>query len=155
MNIRYARFVSATSLLVMLGCGADKVVDDAKDAAVKAAFESIKNAAEANGGTAAIVDGETTIEVTDPASPIAGAKVFVPAGAIPAGVDNAAISMQGGTLPEEQADDVKTAGPGASHVGIATSATTAISATSSGGVMEHSTTDDYWGSAYVTARRIG
>lgn len=47
-----------------------------------------------------------------------------------------------------------TAGPGASHVGIATSATTAISATSSGGVMEHSTTDAYWGGAYVTARRI-
>lgn len=44
-----------------------------------------------------------------------------------------------------------TAGPGASHVGIATSTTTAISATSSRGVMEHSTTD---GAAYVTARRL-
>jgi cell wall-associated NlpC family hydrolase len=47
-----------------------------------------------------------------------------------------------------------TAGPGASHVGIATSATTAISATSSGGVMEHSTTDAYWGGHYVGARRV-
>jgi cell wall-associated NlpC family hydrolase len=47
-----------------------------------------------------------------------------------------------------------TAGPGASHVGIATSATTAISATSSGGVMEHPTDDAYWGGSYVTARRV-
>ena len=47
-----------------------------------------------------------------------------------------------------------TAGPGASHVGVATSSTTAISATVSGGVMEHSTTDAYWGGHYVGARRI-
>ena len=46
-----------------------------------------------------------------------------------------------------------TAGPGASHVGIATSATTAVSATNAG-VMEHSTTDAYWGGHYVGARRI-
>jgi cell wall-associated NlpC family hydrolase len=46
-----------------------------------------------------------------------------------------------------------TAGPGASHVGIATSASTAISATN-GGVMEHSMTDAYWGGQYVGARRL-
>jgi cell wall-associated NlpC family hydrolase len=46
-----------------------------------------------------------------------------------------------------------TAGPGASHVGIATGATTVVSATNSG-VMEHSTTDAYWGGHYVTARRV-
>lgn len=47
-----------------------------------------------------------------------------------------------------------TAGPGASHVGIATGRTTAVSATSSGGVMEHSTTDAYWGGHFVGARRL-
>jgi cell wall-associated NlpC family hydrolase len=46
-----------------------------------------------------------------------------------------------------------TAGDGASHVGIATSATTVISATTRG-VMEHQLNDDYWGAAYVGARRI-
>ncbi|MEV4420614.1 NlpC/P60 family protein [Patulibacter sp. NPDC049589] len=46
-----------------------------------------------------------------------------------------------------------TAGAGASHVGIATSATTAISATTKG-VMEHRIDDDYWGAAYVGARRV-
>jgi peptidoglycan DL-endopeptidase CwlO len=46
-----------------------------------------------------------------------------------------------------------TNGPGASHVGIATGKGTAISATSSG-VMEHSTSDAYWGGAYVGARRV-
>ena len=46
-----------------------------------------------------------------------------------------------------------TAGAGASHVGVATSATTVVSATNSG-VMEHSTQDAYWGGHYVTARRV-
>ena len=45
------------------------------------------------------------------------------------------------------------AGAGASHVGIATSATTVISATSRG-VMEHKIGDSYWGSHYVGARRV-
>jgi peptidoglycan DL-endopeptidase CwlO len=48
-----------------------------------------------------------------------------------------------------------TDGSGPSHVGIATSATTAISATSSSGVMEHTITGPYWGKRYVTARRLG
>jgi cell wall-associated NlpC family hydrolase len=47
-----------------------------------------------------------------------------------------------------------TAGPGTSHVGIAVSGSSAVSATSSGGVMEHSIEDEYWGGHYVTARRI-
>jgi cell wall-associated NlpC family hydrolase len=47
-----------------------------------------------------------------------------------------------------------TAGPGASHVGIAVSGSRVVSATSSGGVMEHSIRDEYWGGHYVTARRL-
>jgi peptidoglycan DL-endopeptidase CwlO len=46
-----------------------------------------------------------------------------------------------------------TAGGGASHVGIATGATTVVSATSHG-VMEHSIFDSYWGSHYMGARRV-
>ena len=46
-----------------------------------------------------------------------------------------------------------TAGPGASHVGVATGATTVVSATN-GGVMKHSTRDAYWGGHYVGARRL-
>ena len=45
-------------------------------------------------------------------------------------------------------------GPGASHVGIATGPTTAISATSHG-VREHSTVGPYWGAHYYGARRVG
>ncbi len=45
-------------------------------------------------------------------------------------------------------------GPGASHVGIATSPTTVISATTHG-VMEHSIASSYWSSHYVGARRVG
>lgn len=44
-------------------------------------------------------------------------------------------------------------GPGASHVGIATSNSTAISATSHG-VMEHSLGGSYWGAHYLGARRL-
>ena len=45
------------------------------------------------------------------------------------------------------------AGSGASHVGIATSATKAISATSHG-VMEHTFASGYWDGHYVGARRV-
>jgi cell wall-associated NlpC family hydrolase len=45
-------------------------------------------------------------------------------------------------------------GAGASHVGIATSPTTVISATTHG-VMEHSIASSYWSSHYVGARRVG
>lgn len=46
-----------------------------------------------------------------------------------------------------------TAGGGASHVGIATSNGSVISATTHG-VMEHAISDSYWGSHYVGARRV-
>jgi peptidoglycan DL-endopeptidase CwlO len=47
-----------------------------------------------------------------------------------------------------------TNGGGASHVGIASSASTVISATTHG-VREHAIADSYWGSHYVGARRVG
>jgi cell wall-associated NlpC family hydrolase len=46
------------------------------------------------------------------------------------------------------------AGPGASHVGIAVSATTAISATTSSGVAIHDIAAGYWAQHYVGARRL-
>jgi peptidoglycan hydrolase-like protein with peptidoglycan-binding domain len=48
-----------------------------------------------------------------------------------------------------------TDGSGASHVGIATSNSTVISATVSAGVTEHSISGPYWGTRYVGARRVG
>lgn len=57
-------------------------------------------------------------------------------------------SIQGGDLVF-----FDTSGGGASHVGIATSAGTVISATTHG-VMQHSISDSYWGSHYVGARRV-
>ena len=46
-----------------------------------------------------------------------------------------------------------TAGPGASHVGVAVSRNVAVSATTHG-VLEHSISDAYWGGHYVGARRV-
>jgi len=60
-------------------------------------------------------------------------------------------------LTEIQAGDLvffDTGGPGASHVGIALSPETAISATSHG-VMEHPIGTGYWGEHLVGARRVG
>jgi cell wall-associated NlpC family hydrolase len=47
-----------------------------------------------------------------------------------------------------------TSGPGASDVGMATGARTAVSATTHG-VMTHAIFSGYWGSHYVGARRVG
>jgi cell wall-associated NlpC family hydrolase len=46
-----------------------------------------------------------------------------------------------------------TAGPGASDVGLATSATTVVSATTHG-VMSHAIFDSYWGAHFVGAKRV-
>jgi cell wall-associated NlpC family hydrolase len=46
-----------------------------------------------------------------------------------------------------------TAGSGPSHVGIAVSRTTVVSATNAG-VLRHRSDDSYWGGHYVTARRV-
>jgi len=48
-----------------------------------------------------------------------------------------------------------TDGSGPSHVGVATSATSAISATSSRGVVDHTIFGAYWGERYIGTRRLG
>jgi peptidoglycan DL-endopeptidase CwlO len=103
---------------------------------------------------------------------------YVTAGAAPGGFDCSGLTMwafrqAGISLPRTsysqfgmgtpvsraaiQAGDLvffNTSGAGASHVGIATSASTAISATTHG-VREHAIGDSYWGSHDVGARRVG
>jgi cell wall-associated NlpC family hydrolase len=66
----------------------------------------------------------------------------------------AGVAVSSGAI---QAGDLvfwNTDGAGASHVGIATGAGMAISATSHG-VLEHSIAGTYWGAHYVGARRVG
>ena len=65
------------------------------------------------------------------------------------GVGVAVSAVQAGDLVFWDTD-----GSGASHVGIATGAGTAISATTHG-VLEHSITGPYWGARYIGARRVG
>jgi cell wall-associated NlpC family hydrolase len=66
-----------------------------------------------------------------------------------AGVHVPRAAVQAGDLVFFDAD-----GPGASHVGIATSSATVISATLHG-VREHAIGGPYWGSHYIGARRVG
>jgi peptidoglycan hydrolase-like protein with peptidoglycan-binding domain len=71
-------------------------------------------------------------------------------GQIGAGVPVSRASIQPGDLVFFDTD-----GSGPSHVGVATSATTVISATRSQGVAEHTITGPYWGAHYVGSRRVG
>ena len=66
-----------------------------------------------------------------------------------AGVHVPRAAVQAGDLVFFDAD-----GPGASHVGIATSGATVISATTHG-VREHAIDGPYWGAHYFGARRVG
>jgi peptidoglycan DL-endopeptidase CwlO len=59
------------------------------------------------------------------------------------------VSIQPGDLVFFDTD-----GSGASHVGIATSNSTVISATAASGVVEHAISGPYWGARYVGARRV-
>ncbi len=70
--------------------------------------------------------------------------------------------VRGSSIPTDRANiqpgDLvffDTDGSGPSHVGVATSAGTMISATSSAGVVEHSITTRYWANRYVGSRRVG
>lgn len=62
-------------------------------------------------------------------------------------------AVSGGQIQAGDLVFFNTAGAGASDVGIATSATTAVSATTHG-VMTHPIRSGYWGSHFVGARRI-
>jgi cell wall-associated NlpC family hydrolase len=65
----------------------------------------------------------------------------------------AGVSVSRGDIRAGDLVFFSTAGPGASHVGIATSRDTVVSATSHG-VMTHAISDSYWGAAYDGARRV-
>jgi cell wall-associated NlpC family hydrolase len=65
----------------------------------------------------------------------------------------AGVSVSRGDIRAGDLVFFSTAGPGASHVGIATSRDTVVSATSHG-VMTHAISDRYWGGAYDGARRV-
>ena len=71
-------------------------------------------------------------------------------GQVGMGVPVARANIQPGDLVFFDTD-----GSGPSHVGIATSATTVISATAGQGVIEHTSVGAYWGTRYITARRVG
>lgn len=92
-----------TALATMSACSG--IIDDLKTAAQDAAFNAVLDEAKKNGGTAIRVKGgqAATIEITDAASPIKGAAVEIPAGAIPATMKLGVLAVQGSkdfTFPE-------------------------------------------------------
>lgn len=96
-------------------CSVESLVDDLNDAAIDSAFDVINQNAEALGGKAVKVKRgqEVTLEVVNPASPINGATVKIPAGAIPADYDLAALSIQNAPVIDGANEDVVLNGPGA------------------------------------------
>jgi hypothetical protein len=100
---------------VLAGCNVESVVDDINDAAVQTAFDGVKQTAEQAGGGAELVQNgaAVTLTINNPASPINGAVVVVPAGAVPADVANAVVAIQGAQVNGDISEFPVVAGPGA------------------------------------------
>lgn len=84
-----------TTVAALTACNIQSSLDDLNQEVIDAAFDTIKQEAETQGGAAAKVERgkEVTIEVTNPESLIFGATVKVPADALPADVDLATVSI--------------------------------------------------------------
>lgn len=96
-------------------CSVESIVDDINNAAIDSAFDIIKQSVEAQGGAAARVKPgqEVILEVTNTASPIAGATVKVPANALPSDVEIAAVSIYHLPVIDGANEDVVVHGNGA------------------------------------------
>lgn len=107
MHIVPSRFLLIAALS-LAACDIDSVVDDINDQAVQAAFDTVKGTAEASGGAAELVTpGQaTTLTVNNPDSPINGATVVVPAGAVGSDVEKAVVAVLGYTTPASPEDPV-------------------------------------------------
>lgn len=103
---------------VLTACNIESTLDDLEKSAIDAAFKSIQDAARQKGGDAVLVrpGAEYVIEINNPQSPINGAKVVIPAAAIPADVEQAAVAIYGidGSGPFTSSDSHKLMGPVAS-----------------------------------------
>lgn len=99
-------------------CNIESVVDDLENSAIDAAFKTIQDAARSKGGDAVLVrpGADYTIEINNPESAINGAKVVIPAAAIPTDVEQAAVAIYGvdagGAI--KSTDSHKLQGPAAS-----------------------------------------
>lgn len=100
--------------LSLAACDIEGVVDDINEQAIQAGFDTVKTAAEQNGGAAEMVTpGQaTTLTVNNPDSPINGATVVVPAGAVGSDVEKAVVAVLGYTTPGSPEDPIFT-GPSA------------------------------------------
>lgn len=78
-------------------CDIEGAIDDLEKQAIDAAFQTIQDAARQKGGDAVLVrpGAEYVIEINNPQSPINGAKVVIPAAAIPTDVEQAAVAIYG------------------------------------------------------------
>lgn len=107
--MKYRSFALFASMaLSVAACDVQSVVDDLNDQAVQAAFDTVEASAEASGGAAELVSAgqETTLTVNNPNSPINGATVVVPAGALGSDVDKAVVAVLGYTTPVSPEDPV-------------------------------------------------
>lgn len=101
----------------LAACNVDNVVNNLKQQAIDAAFQTIVQNAKDNGGDAVMLHAGTAgkLVVTNTASPLYGAEIDVPADALPADASNVALAIQ--TPPAGtpglglDPDNLKNAGP--------------------------------------------
>jgi hypothetical protein len=109
--------------LSLAACDVEGAITDLQNDLVDAAFQTIRDDAQANGGDALMLHAGTaaTLTVKNPASPINGATITVPADALPADAANVAITIQTppAGLPSLSPDDLKINGPLAAVVLVA------------------------------------
>lgn len=96
--MRFKLFTAAVMAAgTLTACSIESTLDDLEKSAIDAAFKTIQDAARQKGGDAVLVrpGAEYVIEINNPQSPINGAKVVIPAAAIPADVEQAAVAIYG------------------------------------------------------------
>ncbi len=117
--MRTLRFLTATAIITSLtACDVDAELEnlgnDLENTLIESAFDALRQTAEDNGGAAVLLapGQEYELAVTDAESPLFGARVIIPTGALPADIERAAATIQTAGEPGATATDaVKAAGP--------------------------------------------
>jgi hypothetical protein len=118
LNRNSFRVLFTVGAVVLGACNVQGALDDLKDQAIDKAFKAVSDNAKAHGGNAILVrpGKEYILTVNDPASKINGATIKVPADALPADTEQAALAIQVAPVAAVSTEGLKVAGPSAAVI---------------------------------------